>query len=76
MQPWNKEVGYATDCDSRRYGVRRDHVAGVTPSRPTGHQTVAFSEGQQTPLSEEEFLQKVERHMERQDRPGTTLRFR
>ena len=27
--------------------------ACATPSRPTGHQTVAFSEGQQTPLSEE-----------------------
>lgn len=50
--------------------------ACATPSRPTAHQAVALSEGQQTPLSEEEFLQKVERHMERQDRPGTTLRFR
>ena len=50
--------------------------ACATPSKPTGHQTVAFSEGQQTPLSEDEFIQKVERHIERQDRPGTTLRFR
>ncbi|MCC6968158.1 MAG: hypothetical protein IT391_17960 [Nitrospira sp.] len=48
----------------------------AAPAKPTGHQTVAFSEGQQTTLSEEEFIQKVERHMERQDRPGTTLRFR
>lgn len=48
----------------------------ATPSKRTGHQTVALSEGQQTPLSDEEFVQKVERHRERQDRPGTTLRFR
>lgn len=50
--------------------------ACVTPSKPTGHQAVAFSEGQPAPLSDEAFIQKVERHMERQDRPGTTLRFR
>ena len=50
--------------------------ACATPSEPTGHQTVAFSEEQRTPLSDEEFSQKAERHMERQDRPGTTLRFR
>ena len=50
--------------------------ACATPSRPTGHQTVAFSEGQQTPPSQEEYLQKVERHLERQARPGTTLPFR
>lgn len=50
--------------------------ACVTPSKPTGHQAVAFSEGQPAPLSDEAFIQKIERHMERQDRPGTTLRFR
>lgn len=48
----------------------------AAPAKQAGHQTVALAEGGQASLSDEEFVNKVERHIERQDRPGTTLRFR
>ena len=38
--------------------------------------TVAFSEEGGTVATDEEFAKKVERHLDRQDRPGTTLMFR
>lgn len=44
--------------------------------KQVGHDTVALANDQRSSLSEEEFLNKVERHMERQDRPGSTLMFR
>ncbi|GMV49025.1 MAG: hypothetical protein NBKEAIPA_00072 [Nitrospirae bacterium] len=48
----------------------------AAPAKQAGHETVALAEGRQTSLSDEEFVKNVERHIERQDRPGTTLRFR
>lgn len=48
----------------------------ATPAKQSGHGTVALANTQQASPSDEEFVQKVERHMERQDRLGSTLMFR
>jgi len=47
------------------------------PAKVAGHEPVAFAD-EQTGMapSEEAFVKKVERHLDRQDRPGTTLMFR
>jgi hypothetical protein len=48
----------------------------AAPAKQAGHETVAFSEESGVVPSDEEFVKKVERHLDRQDRPGTTLMFR
>ncbi|MFO0721699.1 MAG: hypothetical protein U0319_13240 [Nitrospira sp.] len=48
----------------------------AAPSTRGSHDTVAFSEEGGTAATDEEFVKKVERHLDRQDRPGTTLMFR
>lgn len=48
----------------------------AAPSPRVAHDTVALSEGEGATATEGEFVKKVERHVDRQDRPGTTLMFR
>jgi hypothetical protein len=48
----------------------------AAPTKPVGHETVAYSEENGMAPSVEAFAKKVERHLDRQDRPGTTLMFR
>ncbi|MBS0169541.1 MAG: hypothetical protein JSR62_04245 [Nitrospira sp.] len=48
----------------------------AVPQKPVGHDTVTLGNQQPSSLSHEEFVNKVERHMDRQDRPGSTLMFR
>lgn len=47
------------------------------PAKLVGHEPVVFAD-EQTGMapSDEAFFKKVERHLDRQDRPGTTLTFR
>jgi len=48
----------------------------ATPATQAREDRVAFAEEQTGATSDEEFVKKVERHLDRQDRPGTTLMFR
>lgn len=48
----------------------------AAPATRVSHDTVAFSQEEGTGQTDEEFVKKVERHLDRQDRPGTTLMFR
>ncbi|HQR16332.1 MAG TPA: hypothetical protein PKW52_16295 [Nitrospira sp.] len=48
----------------------------AAPSARISHDTVALSEEGGMAATDEEFVKKVERHLDRQDRPGTTLMFR
>ena len=48
----------------------------AAPSTRISHDTVALSEEGGMAATDEEFVKKVERHLDRQDRPGTTLMFR
>lgn len=48
----------------------------AAPSARVTHDTVALSEEGGAAATEEAFVKKVERHLDRQDRPGTTLMFR
>lgn len=48
----------------------------ATPATQTGQDRVVLAGEQPGAPSDEEFVKKVERHLDRQDRPGTTLMFR
>ncbi len=48
----------------------------AAPAQQVGHDTVAFTDGTGVAPVDEAFVKKIERHMERQDRPGSTLMFR
>ncbi|MGC3974106.1 MAG: hypothetical protein QM771_06940 [Nitrospira sp.] len=47
----------------------------ASSSTRVNHDTAAFSE-EGGPAADEEFVKKIERHLDRQARPGTTLMFR
>ncbi|MBL8043574.1 MAG: hypothetical protein JNL86_11720 [Nitrospira sp.] len=48
----------------------------AAPAKQAGHERVAFAEDQGRALSDDAFVKKVEQHLDRQDRPGSTLMFR
>ena len=48
----------------------------AAPAKQAGHERVAVAEDQGRALSDDAFVKKVEQHLDRQDRPGTTLMFR
>lgn len=48
----------------------------ATQAKPSTPGSVAGAQMSHASSSNEEFVQKVERHMDRQDRPGSTLMFR
>ncbi len=48
----------------------------AVPAKQVGHEPAALVDGNRVSLSDEDVLKKMERHVERQDRPGSTLMFR
>lgn len=48
----------------------------AAPAKQVGHETTALADGNRVSLSDDDFVKKIERHVERQDRPGSTLMFR
>ncbi|CAE6710095.1 MAG: hypothetical protein H8K06_13070 [Nitrospira sp.] len=48
----------------------------AAPAKQIGHEPAAFADGNRVALSDDDVLKKMERHVERQDRPGSTLMFR
>lgn len=48
----------------------------AAPAKQAGHDRVAFTEGTSVAPLDEAFVKKIERHVERHDRPGSTLMFR
>ncbi|MBA5874152.1 MAG: hypothetical protein GDA66_06340 [Nitrospira sp. CR1.2] len=48
----------------------------ATQGKPSTPGAVAGAQMSQASSSNEEFVQKMEQHVERQDRPGSTLMFR
>lgn len=48
----------------------------AAPGQQVGHETVAITDGNRVSRVDDDFLRKVEQHVERQDRPGSTLMFR
>ncbi|GAB1724400.1 MAG: hypothetical protein GDA65_03695 [Nitrospira sp. CR1.1] len=48
----------------------------AAPAKHAGHETVTFAEDQGRALPDDAFAKKVGQHLDRQDRPGTTLMFR
>lgn len=48
----------------------------AAPARQAAHDRVAFTEGPSVAPVDDAIVKKIERHVERQDRPGSTLMFR
>lgn len=48
----------------------------AAPAKQVGHETAALADGNRVSLSDDDFIKKMELHVERQDRPGSTLMFR
>lgn len=48
----------------------------ASPAKQVGQEAAALEEGNRVSRADDDFIKKMEQHVERQDRPGSTLMFR